>query len=110
MNFQAEKRVADNILTVPDLTEALINQYCVVEYDKLPYPGIILDVDDDSAEVKVMHRIGNNRFFWPLHDAILWYKKENVITILENEPEHVTGRHKQLDKDVWQEIVKKMDL
>ena len=94
----------------PELDETLISQYCVVEYDKLPYPGLILDVDDDSAEVKVMHRIGINRFFWPLHDDVLWYKREHFITILRDEPEHVTGRHMQLKKDVWQEIVKKMDL
>ena len=40
-----------------------IGQFCVVEYDKTLFPGVILDVDEDSVYVKVMHRIGRNHFF-----------------------------------------------
>ena len=35
------------------LDEDLIGQYIVVEYDGLPYPGEVMDVDEDDLEVKV---------------------------------------------------------
>jgi hypothetical protein len=75
-----------------------------VQYDGLPYPGTIMDVDEDSIEVKVMNRIGVNRFFWPLLDDICWYKTDNVITLLDQPPENVTKRHCKLPDKIWQLI------
>ncbi|XP_060568684.1 uncharacterized protein LOC132727272 [Ruditapes philippinarum] len=60
--------------------ENLIGRYVVVQYDGLPFPGVILDVDEDEIEVKAMHRVGNNRYFWPMIDDVLWYNKEQVLT------------------------------
>lgn len=45
----------------------------MVKYDGLPYPGIIQNVDVNDIEVKVLHRIGTKRFFWPLLEDVLWY-------------------------------------
>jgi hypothetical protein len=95
---------------VLDVEESLIGQYCVVEYESLPYPGLILDVDDDDLEVKVMHRIGVNRFFWPLLEDRIWYKKQKVVTLLEEEPQKVTNRHRELPSAVWRCIVLEMNL
>ena len=79
-------------MSVPeDFTDNLVDRYCVVEYDGLPYPGEILDV-----EVSAMHRIGVNRFFWQMLPDELWYTKEKVLTFLDNEPEKVTARHRHL--------------
>ena len=36
-----------------DISEALIGQYVVVKYDGLPYPGVVMDVDETDLEVKV---------------------------------------------------------
>ena len=47
----------------------MLSQYCVVTYDKVPYPGLIMYVDDTEVEVKVMHKTGRNRFFWPIVDG-----------------------------------------
>ena len=41
-----------------DLTDVLVSTPCVVEYDGLPYPRLILGVDDSIVEVSAIHRIG----------------------------------------------------
>ena len=71
---------------VDDVTEELVSRFCVVNYESKPYPGIILAVDDEDIEVKVMHSVGKNRFFWPMIDDVLWYKPDDVIGLLENPP------------------------
>lgn len=43
----------------------------VVKFDGLPYPGIIQNVDANDIEVKVMHRIGTNRYFLLLFEDAL---------------------------------------
>ncbi|WAR12549.1 hypothetical protein MAR_026729 [Mya arenaria] len=95
------------VLTVD---QHLIGQYIVVEYDGLPYPGEVLDVDEEDLEVKVMHKIGKNRFFWPLLDDTLWYHKDKVVTILDGAPVRVTGRHCKINHDVWDQIEDILDL
>ena len=37
-------------------------------------PFSLQDLDEESAEVKCMCRIGTNRFFWPLVEDIIWYR------------------------------------
>jgi hypothetical protein len=77
----------------------------------MPYPGIIMDVDDDDeVEVKVMCRIGPNRFFWPLVEDRLWYSMKCIVTLLDEEPELVTKRHRQISPELWNLIVRKLDL
>ena len=71
---------------VDDVTEELVSRFCVVNYESKPYPWIILAVDDEDIEVKVMHSVWKNRFFWPMIDDILWYKPDDVIGLLENPP------------------------
>ena len=97
-----------NLRVPEDMTDVLVDNHCVVEYDDLPYPGLILDVDDQMVEVRATHRIGVNRFFWPLHEDEQWYTKDE--TLLGKEPELVTGRHRQLPKSVWEAIKLKLDL
>ena len=93
--------------------ESLISTYCVVAYDDVPYPGIILDVDGDELEVKVMHKVGNNRYFWLQADDILWYTKDIIVALLEGPPQPVTSaqssRHKQIADNVWQKIQQMFD-
>ena len=81
-----------------------MSRFCVVEYDGRPYPGVIEDVDEDDLEVKTMHLIGKNRYFWPMIDDILWYKKDKVVTLLHSPPEQVTSRHKKINEQVWKLI------
>lgn len=58
--------------------ESQVGQWCMVKYDGLPYPGIIQYVDVNDIEVKVLHRIGTKRFFWPLLEDVLWYSHGDV--------------------------------
>ncbi|XP_052778140.1 uncharacterized protein LOC128215498 [Mya arenaria] len=92
------------------LSDSLIGSYCVVDYEGLPYPGLIMDVDEDTVEVTAMCRIGPNRFFWPLVEDRLWYGKEKLITLLEEEPALVTKRHRHIDSCMWKRILEKMGL
>ncbi|KAL4230325.1 hypothetical protein ACF0H5_010708 [Mactra antiquata] len=103
---QQEKFLQQTTLRPPlDVDETLIGKHVVVLYDGLPYPGVVKDVDENDIEVKVMHKAGVNRYYWPspLED-ICWYEKENVLTVLESEPQHVTGRHCQIDPITWKLI------
>ncbi|WAR01361.1 hypothetical protein MAR_007919 [Mya arenaria] len=92
------------------LSDSLIGSYCVVDYEGLPYPGLIMDVDEDTVEVTAMCRIGPNRFFWPLVEDRLWYGNEKLITLLEEEPALVTKRHRHIDSCMWKRILEKMGL
>ncbi|WAR26590.1 hypothetical protein MAR_012294 [Mya arenaria] len=83
-----------------DMDERLVGRYCIIDYDGLPYPGLILDIDEEGAEVSAMCRIGAHRFFWPLIEDRLWYGKEKIVALLETEPELVTKRHRKLDEYV----------
>jgi hypothetical protein len=87
----------------------LVGKWCVVKYDDVPYPGIVQNVDDDDIEVQVMHKIGNNRYFWPLMPDILWYKHSQLLCEI-TEPTKVGTRHYQLSKPDWTKVVKVMDL
>ncbi|KAK3102875.1 hypothetical protein FSP39_014573 [Pinctada imbricata] len=99
------------LITLDCVDESLIGKYCVVVYDALPYPGVITDVDEDEeVEVNVMHKIGRNRYFWPRMEDILWYKKSDVMTLLDTVPRHVTGRHQEIDPDIWRLIEAKLEL
>ena len=43
-----------------------------------------------------MHKVGTNRYFWPLIEDRLWYKDYQVVTILDTTLEPVTKRHCQI--------------
>jgi hypothetical protein len=81
-----------------------IGKWCVVLYDDVPYPGIVQDVDDEDLEVKVMHKIGQNRYFWPLLPDILWYKHDKVVYKIQ-EPSLVGSRHYQLSKTDYERLL-----
>lgn len=92
------------IKTISDVNEGLIGKWCVVVYDNDPSPGIIQDVDTQScALVKTMHRVGANRFFWPMKDDVIWYTHENVVGLVP-EPQPVTSRHMKLTDSVCKEL------
>ena len=46
---------------------------------------------------------------WCLTDE-LWYTNVNVITVLDSVPDLFTGRHRLLQKSIWEEIAKEQDL
>ncbi|WAR13062.1 hypothetical protein MAR_027242 [Mya arenaria] len=71
---------------------------------------LIVGVDENDLDVKVMHKVGNNRYFWPLIDDQCWYTQDKVVTLLDQEPEHVTFRHCQIPTIVWELIKKEMDI
>lgn len=87
----------------------LVGKWCVVNYDDVPYPGVVQNVDDDDIEVQVMHKIGSNRYFWPMMPDILWYKHSQMLCEI-SEPSKVGTRHYQLSKSDWAKVIKMTDL
>lgn len=81
----------------------LIGKWCVVTYDNSLYPGIILDMDEAHVQVKCMSRIGDNRFFWPARDDVLWYLFDKVLETIQA-PQAVTSRHVEIHRDVWNRL------
>lgn len=102
-------KTVEDTMSVVEFGVDLVGQWLVVEYDDLPYPGIVQDVDHESVTVKVMHNIGKNRYFWPARDDVLQYEYSQVITKFEG-MENVTNRHMQMLVHIWDSVCKKMNL
>ena len=63
-----------------------------------------MDVDDTEIKVKVMNKIGRNRFFWPTVDDILRYSKDKIITLQDEHPWLLTKRHHEIPHNVWKDV------
>ncbi|KAJ4933475.1 hypothetical protein JOQ06_030303 [Pogonophryne albipinna] len=94
---------------VDDITKDLLGKWCVITYDDNPYPGIITDIAEGGLEVKVMHYIGRNRFFWQRLEDKIWYTVDKVVTLIPP-PENVTQRHVQISPRVFAAVCKKLNL
>lgn len=61
-----------------------LNRYVLLQYDNEPYPGVVIDCDDDEVYVRCMHRVGRDlelcSFYWPkaVKDEC-WYSIEDVL-------------------------------
>ncbi|KAK2892368.1 hypothetical protein Q8A67_012356 [Cirrhinus molitorella] len=83
-------------------------QWCVVQYDDDPYPGIILQVEENNVKVKCMHRNGVNKFFWPTpRDDVNWYSDDQIMCLIP-EPQALNKRSVQIDKRFWEFIMSQL--
>ena len=82
----------------------VVGKWCALLYDGRIYPGIIQEVNETPCQVKCMHRVGKNNFFWPLRDDILWYPFEDMLTIIPP-PEKVNSRHVAIATEIWDTLV-----
>lgn len=87
-------------------------QWCVISYDDDAYPGIILEVEEQSVLVKCMGRNGINKFYWPSpREDINWYADQQIICFIQ-EPQPVNKRSLQVDRESWlyvQEILNELN-
>lgn len=88
---------------IPWQKSDIIGQWCSLKYDNVIYLGIIQEMTETHIEVKCMHQIGVNRFFWPRRDDVLWYLQDDIIRMIPP-PTSVTSRHVEIDRDIWSEI------
>lgn len=51
-----------------------------------------------------MHKIGQNRYFWPLLPDILWYEHDKIVCKIQ-EPSPVGSRHFQLSKTDYEHLL-----
>ncbi|KAK5618803.1 hypothetical protein CRENBAI_011150 [Crenichthys baileyi] len=56
-----------------------------------------------AVEVKVMHNIGRNRFYWPLVEDKIWYTADKIVTLI-CPPQQVTSRHVQINQAVCEKL------
>ncbi|XP_052387769.1 nucleobindin-2-like [Carassius gibelio] len=61
-------------------------------YDDEVYPGTIVEVSETHVHVKYLHRVGHNRYYWPMREDALWYPFEDVLRLIPA-PQHDTGLH-----------------
>ena len=87
--------------------KSLIDEYVVVKYDGVAYPGIVTDEDHDDVEVKCLHKVGENRFYWPMHDDICWHQRDSILGVIPP-LEKVTGRHVRVAPALWEKILTRM--
>lgn len=95
--------IVPSILQLLNVSNASIDEWCVVNYDGMPFPGQIKDVDDDSVEVSTMSRVGNNRFFWPAREDRIWYDYDKIISGIPPVSK-VTSRHHKIEESFWEAI------
>ena len=79
-------------------------QWCIVQYDDQPYPGIILEVEEHNVNIKCMHRTSRyalNKFYWPAPVVDVQWCGEDQIMCLMPEPVAVNKRSIQLDEKIW---------
>ncbi|XP_070408481.1 uncharacterized protein [Nothobranchius furzeri] len=75
----------------------IVGKWCVVKYDDDIYPGVITDTSETHVEVRCMHKIGVNRFFWPARKDLLWYLFEDILCIIPP-LRQVTSRYMAIEK------------
>ncbi|KAL4005767.1 hypothetical protein ACER0C_005480 [Sarotherodon galilaeus] len=83
----------------------LIGKWCILRYDDDLYPGVILNIQTTQVQVKCMHRVGSNGFFWLHQDDILWYLFDDVLELIPP-PQAVTRRHVEVLKEVWNRLTR----
>ncbi len=67
-----------------------------------------LYLSSGAVEVKVMHNIGQNRFYWPLVEDRIWYTADKIDTLI-CPPQQVTSRHVQIDPPMYKAMCEKLD-
>ncbi|XP_023277359.1 uncharacterized protein LOC111666286 [Seriola lalandi dorsalis] len=109
--FDAKCCTVSHQQTTPTATEVqwqspdAVGKWCVLKYDGHLYPGIIIDTSSTHVEVRCMEKIGVNRFLWPACEHILWCLFEDVVCTIPP-PRQVTGRHMEIEKEVWAKLEK----
>lgn len=82
------------------VTKENIGEWCIVNYDGDPYPGIILEVEED-IKVKCMYQNGTNKFYWPSpREDVSWYTDEQIVCLMKV-PQPLNKRSVQLEKKLW---------
>ena len=80
-----------------------VGKYVAVKCVKKIFPGIVIDIDHDELQVKSMHCIGKNAFFWPRRDDISWYNNDDVMGFI-SPPEKLSGRHFKVCQNDWDRV------
>ncbi|XP_028254033.1 uncharacterized protein LOC114441699 isoform X2 [Parambassis ranga] len=83
----------------------VVGKWCVLKYEGDLYPGIIMDTSETHIQVRCMQKIGVNRFFWPAREDIMWYLFEDIVSLIPP-TKPVTGRHMEIEKEVWAKLQK----
>lgn len=87
-NLAEEKEIEEDMIeqetNVPRFKPVVrsINSYCIVKYDNVFYPGIILELSDDTAKIKSMKK-SNSYWKWPEVPDILEYRWKDVVGGIE---------------------------
>lgn len=102
-HIQQTAPIASTMTEVQWQSLEVVGKWCVLKYDGDLYPGVITDTSETHVEVRCMQKIGFNRFFWPAHEAILWYLFEDIVCIIPP-PRPVTGRHMEIDREIWAKL------
>ena len=95
---------ANEEILVPVLSpsEDVLGAWVAVRYDERIYPGIIMSMTTEVVEVKAMQIVGSNRYRWPLHDDVIPYEYNDILSRIRK-PERVTRRreHFRIDASMY---------
>ena len=53
----------------------LVNKHVIIKYNGKPYPGLVVDIDEQDVRVMYLHRIGKQNkchFYWLTRVCMTW--------------------------------------
>ena len=76
--FQLTKTAKESPVLVNDnVIDIRVSSWCVVEYDKMLFPGEVQGVDGDNYKVSVMVKVGKY-WKWPSREDKIFYHKDQI--------------------------------
>ncbi|XP_063227417.1 uncharacterized protein LOC134533739 [Bacillus rossius redtenbacheri] len=58
------------------------DDYVIVLYNGIKYPGQVVDLDRDQVQIKHMKSAGLTYWLWPEEEDILWYEEEDILRLI----------------------------
>ena len=106
-NVQAhEQQISLEMYCSDDTPNISVEDWCIVEYDEVLYPGMVLEVGEEKSEyyISTMKPIGDNKFVWPRLKDELWYPLEAIRAQKIEKPRKPTpsSRYFKVSDDIWQ--------
>ena len=81
--FQLTKTAKESPVLVNDNgNDISVSSWCVVEYNKMLFPGEVQGVDGNNYEVSVMVEVGKY-WKWPSREDKIFYHKDQIRKVLQ---------------------------
>ncbi|KAK7110778.1 hypothetical protein V1264_014599 [Littorina saxatilis] len=109
---QSARPMSDQMFDVPPPGECK-GLWVLVQYERKPYPGVVVEVDGEEVYVDCMNAVGKgftNTFFWPkTYQDLCWYDHDKILAVIP-QPVRTSNAADQfsVDEAIWRAVVGKL--